>query len=313
MKNTYIYIMWVFFMENMMGYLDYKKDINNNYFQKISSKIFFKAEYKELDKNTGIILINNNVINEKNLVKIIKLKNKKNIKNIVISNNIEIQTDLENLNLLNGKFIMKNIIIFVLKYLFYYLEKDIRLESLYILIDDDKNKDIIFDLACEFRSISIVTDNIKKLKRLEKKLSNNENIISSISNNYKKSLKKANIIVNFDYDNCTLQKFKINRDSIIINLYKEKLDMKNSYQGLVIENIKIDYQDFNNFIIDLKEFDKTICYESIILDKKYYEIKDMFVKDKCKINYLIGSKGKVDILEIKNISKKFAYLDKTDK
>lgn len=286
-------------MENIIGYLNYKEDISKNFFQKILDNIFFKAECHSLNENKREILINQNIINQKNLEKIIKLNNKNNIKNMIISNKIEIQTDLENLNLLNGKILMKNTIIFLLKFICDCINKDVRCENIYVLIDNDKNKDIIIDLAHEFKSISIVTDNIKKLRRLDRKLSNDEEIITSISNNCKKALKKANIIVNFDYDTRFFEKFNVNRNSIIINLNKEKIKMKNSYQGIIIENIKIDYEDLNNSLIDFKNFDKTIFYESCIFYNKYYEIKDKYCEDKCKIKKIIGSNGEISIPEIK--------------
>lgn len=286
-------------MENSIGYLNYKEDINKNFFQKIKNNVFFKIEYGSLGENTSELLINKNIIDKKRLDKIIKLKNKNNIKKMIVSNKIKIQANSDELNLLNGKILMKNMVLFLLKYLFSYLEKDIRCENLYILIDNDKNQDIIFDLAHQFKSISIVTDNIKKLKRLDKKLSNDEEIITSISNNYKKALKKAEIIVNFDYDTNFFEKFNVNRNSIIINLFNENIKMKNSYQGIVIENIKIDYENLNNYIIDFKDFDKTIFYESCIYNSKYYEIKDRYFEDNCKIKSLIGCNGEIPISEIK--------------
>lgn len=286
-------------MENMIGYLNYRENTNKNFFKRTLNNIFFKAEYYPLNNNASELLINKNFIDEKILEKIVKLKTKNNISNMIISDKIKIQTDLEHLNLLNGKILMKNTIIFLLKYLFDCIDKDIRCENVYLTIDNDKNKDIIFDLAHEFKSVSIVTDNIKKLRRLDRKLNNDEEIISSISNNSKKALKRANIIVNFDYNTNFFEKFNINRKSIIINLYNEKIKMKNSYQGIIIENMKIDYKNLNNYLIDSENFDKTIFYESYIFNKKYNEVKDKYIEDHCHIDKILGNNGEISISEIK--------------
>ena len=289
-------------MENKIGYLNYKEDCNKNFFKKFYNIAFYKVEHYTVNNYKSEIFINKDSINKKILKKIVEIKNKNNIKNIVISNKIKINENVQDLSLLNGKFLMKNIIVFVLKYIFSLINKDIRCENLYVLVDNDKNKDIIIDLAHKFKSISIVTDNIKRLRRLDKRLSNDDEIIISISNNYKKALKKASIIVNFDYDVSFFEKFNVNRNSIIINLHSEKIKMKNSYQGIIVENIKIDYEDVSKFLIkNGEDFDKTILYESYILNSNYCKINDMYMEDNCKINSLIGTNGEIAVSEIKNL------------
>lgn len=287
-------------MESKVGYLCYKEDGDKNFFKKFYNTLFYKAEYCSINDFKSKIIINKDIIDNKILKKVVEIKNKNNIKNIVVSNKIKFNENIKELNVLTGKFLMKNSIIFLLEFLFKLMNKDLRCENLYILIDNDKNKDIIIDLANNFKSISIVTDNIKRLRRLDRKLNSNDELIISISNNYKKALRKANVIVNFDYDISFFEKFNVNRNSIIINLYSEKLNLKNSYQGMVIENIEIDFDNIDDcFINNIQDFNKTIFYESYILNSNYFEIKDKYNENNCKIKNFIGVNGKINVSEVK--------------
>ena len=57
---------------------------------------------------------------------------------------------------------MEGIIKNILKYIFKNQDTDLRFEDIFITIKDDKNKEIIKDIANEAKSINIVTDTIKK-------------------------------------------------------------------------------------------------------------------------------------------------------
>ena len=290
-------------MDNIVGYLNYNSTINKNNFPKIFNKIFFKVSINNFEKNKIELLVNKNKINFKRLNKIKNIAKEKQINKIVVSKKIKFENEYPEIDTFTGKFLMKNIIIYILKYIYETQKKDIRCENLHILIDNDKQNEIIFDLAKEFKCISIVTDNIKKLKRLSKKLDDYNDIIYSISNNYKKSLKTADVIVNFDYDSKFFSKFNINRNSIIINLNENSLKLKNSYQGMIIENIDINYKKIVHNILDINDFDKNIFYESYMYNFKYHEIKDEYIKNNCMINYLIGNNGKITIKELQNTEK----------
>ena len=291
-------------MDNTVGYLNYKNDVNLNILKKIINKIFFKISLNKIEDNRFEILINSSTISEKKLRKIKKIIQNNSIDIIAISNKIDIEKfyfDKENIKYFNGKFIMKYLSVQILDYIYMHKNNDMMLDELYITISNDKNKDIIMDLATKFKYINIVTDKIKKLKRLENKLESNEEIIYSISNNTKKSLKRAKIIVNFDYDEKFFEKFNFNRNAVIINLNNNKLKMKNSYQGIIIENLDINYESKKDKILNFNNFDKNILYESRIINMNYKEFKVNYKNNKCKISHLIGSKGFINDEELKNI------------
>lgn len=187
----------------------------------------------------------------------------------------------------NEKILMKNFTTLILCKFFYDQNIDIRFEDIYITVNDDKNKDIIIDIAQNVKSINIVTTSIKKMRRLCNKLEK-EGILFSISNNSQKSLKRAKLIINFDYNSETFNYYNINRYATIINLYKEKINLDKCFGGTIIENIKIDY---NNENLNLKNYDKTEIYESYICNDNYFTIKEKCNKDKCRIVGFIGKNG----------------------
>ncbi|MBP3503128.1 MAG: hypothetical protein J6K42_06625 [Clostridia bacterium] len=289
-------------MYEIIGYLNYRDNINLNIFKKIIDKFFFRISLNKLEDNRFEILINTCSLNEKKLTKIKKIMNNNNIDIIAVSNKIALEQsdfDKENIKKFNGKVLMKNLIILILDYIYTCKNENMILDALYITINDDKNKDIIMDLATKFKCINIITDKIKKLKRLEKKLEKNENIIYSISNNTKKSLKKAKLIVNFDYDEKFFEKFNFNRNAIIINLSTTKWKMKSSFNGTIIENVMIDYNCEENKILNLKNFDKNILYESHIINMDYKEFKANYINNKCEITHLTGCNGYILDYELK--------------
>lgn len=280
-------------MFKQIGYLNYQY---NNGFKKILSKIYFKSYFKKIDNNKYEILINNCNLNKRRIKKIKKRINANNIDIVTISNLIDYDVcNIKNscIRVFNGKVLMKNLILQVLNYVFFCKNKNPILESICIAINNDKNKDIIVDLAHNFKYIEIVTDKIKKIKRLEKILEKNENIIYSISNNTKKCLKKAEVIINFDYNEDFFNKFNVNRNAIIINLNNEKIKMKNSFQGIIIENIEIDYNIDNDNILTKEHFKKSDLYESKILNMNYKEFNIYYADNKCKIIHLLGKSGNV--------------------
>ena len=155
--------------------------------------------------------------------------------------------------------------------------------------------------------INIVTDTIKKMRRLSINLEKEENIIFSISNNCKKGLKRAKTIINFDYTDEFFEKFKVNRNAIIINLNDHELKLGNYYQGVIIENIEIAYN--NN---EKSNYNKTKLYESYICNLNYFSIQEKYNEDNCIISNLIGKNGFIQNRELKKVRTELDKLSKKD-
>lgn len=287
-------------MYNKIGYIEYNSNENESYIHNIINKIFNKINICEIEKDKIKILINKRKISDKLLLKMVQLIKVNEINKLVISNEIDINkkslTD-NKIELLNGKKLMKNMLMSILSIIYEYNNIDMRSSEVYIAIKDDKELKIISELASNFRCINIVTDRIRKLNRLERKFDKNDQIIYSISNNRNKSLKRAKIIINFDYNSDFFEEFCINRSAIIINLSDSKIKMKISFQGVVIENIDVNFENYNN-----TKFDKNILYESYIYNLNYEELQCKLIEDKCQIKGFLGANGKINKYELKAIA-----------
>ena len=281
-------------MNNDIYYIDSFFEKSNNLYD----KIFFKYEITDIDKDKKYLNINKKYIDEKVLKKMLK-KCKIEDAQFVYSNNIKLSQNLKE-NKYTGKIILRNMIIPLLEHFENNLNIDFRLENIFLTVDNDKNKDIIVDLGNKCKSISLVTDNIRKLYRLDSKLNKDDNIIVSVSSNRRKALQRARIVVNFDYDETFFENFNINRNCIIINLSNNVLTLKNSFQGSIIEKLEIDYiNKYENFI-NIDNFDKTILYETFIYDENYDNAKEIMRFDNCRIKKVLGMRNEINFIKSRN-------------
>ena len=281
-------------MNNDIYYIDSFFVKSNNLYD----KIFIKYEITDIDKNKKYLNINKKYIDEKVLTKMLK-KCKIEEAQFVYSNNIKLSENLKE-NKYTGKIVLRNMIIPLLEHLEKNLNIDFRFENIFLTVDNDKNKNIIVDLGNRCKSISLITDNIRKLYRLDSKLNKDDNIIVSVSSNRRKALQRARIVVNFDYDETFFENFNINRNCIIINLSNNVLTLKNSFQGSIIEKLEIDYiNKYENFI-NIDNFDKTILYETFIYDENYDSAKEIMMFDNCRIKKVLGMKNEINFIKSRN-------------
>lgn len=270
------------------------------------NRVLFRYNIVDIDQCKHLVHINKKVVNKKVYEKIIRItKNNK----ILFSNNV---VSSQYNNFFSGKILMKYMIIDIIKSIQQMIGSNFIQEDLYIALGGEVDYNILCDLSKEFKSVNIVTDKIRKIKRIESKLER-DNIVYSISNNKRKALKKAKIIINMDYSSNFFEEFNINRNCIIINLSSKNLLMKNSFQGSIIEGIEIDYTN-NNEYLNSMEYNKNKLYESYIIYSKYIDSRIMQKQDKCIIKTLSGSSTELNPEELKNnFIKSSIKLDKNKK
>lgn len=120
----------------------------------------------------------------------------------------------------------------------------------------------------------------------------------NVSNNKKRSLAKADIIINIDFPAELINKYRIFDKAIIANV-NDKIDLQSKrFNGININYYKVKIPDKYK----LEGFQNEMIYESLIYGKKYEKIKDRFAKDKIKIKKLIGKNGPIMESEIKQIN-----------
>ena len=175
------------------------------------------------------------------------------------------------------------------------------LEDIYILIDNNNELclNYIYMFSKNFKMVNVVTSNINKYKKLEEKIFNEDETVITVTNNRKKSLKRAKIIINIDFEAEKLKKYNINRKAIIINVEKDIFNNSNIFDGININNLDINIsQELKNFFDEYNLLNKTsltILYESILNKKDSFEnIKERIKKDEVSIIRLIGNNGTID-------------------
>ena len=143
-----------------------------------------------------------------------------------------------------------------------------------------------------------MSDNKKEeFSSIESYLYNEKGIIVRISNNYKTSLNKTNIIINMDFSENMISKYYIPSKCIIINING----------GVKIRSKKFSGININGYNIIIPEKYKVIgyndkyVYESNIIDKEYKLAKKQLLDDNIKIKNLLGEKGIINNIEFNKL------------
>ncbi len=291
---------------------------NMNIINKLMKRIkiednFIKIPYWKETKNEKI----NDFYYRRIETKINKKIKKLNIDNVVMQQRIKNIYNLQ-VNKLNGDIIFKNSIQKTLKFILKKLDNKPEDMDVYVCINEKKQYiyNQLIDLGNIFRTINLVTNNIKEIKEFEKVLEN-DLITTTISNNKRKALRRAELIINVDFEENELNEYLLNRNAIIINLPKIKINQK-SFQGINIIGIKILLNESAKYRIreDIKylcNFEEIELYESEIIDEKEKWIK---IGQDVNILNLIGQKGAIreeEYTRIKNMCKSKKSIAKEEK
>lgn len=194
-----------------------------------------------------------------------------------------------NINIFDGRWLINYIAYEIINYIIE--ENKIKKEEteISILVNylDDTSIENIKLLAKEFKRINIVTNHINKLKKIEQDIYDEFGIMLTITNNKKKSLKNARIILNIDFPKETINKYNIFDEAIIVNLDGDVKIDKKRFSGININ----DYEIKSSFVFNNKFYAKDI-YESKIYKKTtFINIREEIKKSGLKIKELVGNNG----------------------
>ena len=222
------------------------------------NKIIINSDFNKLKQKNKIIKRIKKILAKENVNKImpsIELKQDKEFINLLHSNNIGITNDRWLFKMLTDEVIYKIIP----------LEKKPETEMWIAVNDIDiVTQNIIYKFAREFKRVNIITNHIQKFKKIEEKLYEEDGIMITVTNNRRKSLLKAGIILNIDFPKEVLNQFAIFDQAIIINLEGNMAIKKKRFCGKVINDIKIE----NYYDEEIKEFIEENNLEN-------YDIKDV--------------------------------------
>lgn len=244
------------------------------------------------------------IIPRENIKIIQKIINKNSKEKIILSK--ELKKYEKQLNLSKKENKVKFFIYDILKYITNKINIKIEFQNIYILANqyNKENIEIVKYLYNKVKTINIVTNSIGKYSKLEEKIYNEEGILITITNNKNKGLKRANFIINLDFDNEDIKNYNINMNSIIINCTNNKIDVLKYFQGIIINNIEIKIEQIEENKELYKEFDKREIYNSFQNEKgTYIEAINRIKNDKVEVESLVGMSGKIEVKELLNIRK----------
>ena len=213
-------------------------------------------------------------------------------------------------NELDGRYINKYMIPEILDFCFNYLEKEGKLEEIYVCTNNfnRENIDIVQELVNKVKVVNIVTNQLRQFQELEKRLEKND-IYITVSSNKRKALKKANIIINLDFQN--FNGFNINRNSIIINC-NQNIEVGKDFEGIYIQKVAISTNKVMRIFSEMPDMDKDKLIEAELLkEKDYFSRRAFIISNKIKIVNLMGKRTIINKNEFIDVKKKQNVENKT--
>lgn len=266
-------------------------------------KIFNIVEFSEDNGKTTITLplFKSNKIRNKKIIKIAKRINKKlydnNIENVVLSNYLEGNEILkqklycQNINILDGRYLFYLLIPEIIEYILKRQKVKLQNGEVTLLINDftQNNAKIITYIAQNVKRVNIVTNHSNKFKKIEDYLYNELGVILNITNNKSKSLSNANLIINIDFPEEIINKYEINSNAIIVNIFNEIKIRAKKFNGININYYKAcipkEYQ--------IDGFQNNLVYESSIYKYSYENARKDIIANKIRIKKLVGINGDI--------------------
>ena len=234
---------------------------------------------------------------EKIAKKIKKTCKKNNVHNIAISKKLWENTRFIDLlqgcdiNIFDGRWLMlymtQEVLDFVMK-----KNNKKKQETEISILTNNSNKEVIENIkiiAKEFKRVNIITNHIEEFKLLEENLYNKYGIMVILTNNKRKSLANAQIILNYDFVKERLNKYNVYENAIIINMEGYMKINKKRFNGVNV----IDYEIKSKKAEDLFELEKmNKYYLKDIVEAEIYR-KDSFLNIRKDI-----TKGLFEIKEL---------------
>lgn len=266
-------------------------------------KIFNIVEFSEDNGKTTITLplFKSNKIRNKKIIKIAKRINKKlydnNIENVVLSNYLAENEILkqklycQNINILDGRYLFYLLIPEIIEYILKRQKVKLQNGEVTLLINDftQNNAKIITYIAQNVKRVNIVTNHSNKFKKIEDYLYNELGVILNITNNKSKSLSNANLIINIDFPEEIINKYEINSNAIIVNIFNEIKIRAKKFNGININYYKAcipkEYQ--------IDGFQNNLVYESSIYKYSYENARKDIIANKIRIKKLVGINGDI--------------------
>lgn len=271
------------------------------YIEKMDKPIWGIQKIKIEQDNCKICL---NVEKERKIKKVIKKLIKNEVTNVVLSKEFDKNQDFinalnaSNINIFNGRWLQKYLSVQIIDFIIN--QKNIKKEECEIAITVNQITDLSIELikilAKQYKRLTIVTNHIEKLRKIENEIYEKEGILIVISNNQKKSLLKPQIILNMDFSKEILNKYKVNENAIIINLEGDIKINQKRFNGVNVNDYEIEIgREEIIWRKNMEKFRTKDLLDSVLYMKDTFQnICNKIRKNKVSIKELYGVNGKIE-------------------
>lgn len=275
--------------------------IKTLYLEKVDKPKFVFQKLKIEQDNCKIYA---NLEKEKNIKKVISKIVKAEINAVVLSK--ELKTNLRLINELNSanihifdgrwleKYLTYEILEFILK------QKNQKKEETELAITTNEITDsciqIVKTLAKQYKRVTVVTNHLNKLRKIEKELYDEYGILILVSNNQKKSLAKTQLILNMDFNKEVLNKYKINENAVILNLEGDMIIYNKRFNGINVNNYEIEVgREEIIWRTNMDKFEtKELLEASLYMKDTFDNIRAKIGKYKVLVQEIYGINGKIE-------------------
>ena len=247
--------------------------------------------YLNLEKGKNIRKVINKLINNEatNVVLSKELFENKDLINALNANNIKV---------FDGRWLEKYISFEILDYVIE--QKVLKKQETEIAITTNEITDLSIEiikvLAKQYKRVTVVTNYINKLRKIEKEIYEKNGILIVVSNNQRKSLLKPQIILNLDFNKEVFNKYKINENALIINLEGDMKILTKRFNGININDYEIEVgKEENIWRENMKNFKNKDLLEAVLYMKDTFQnIRSKIAQNKISIKEVFGINGKIE-------------------
>jgi hypothetical protein len=229
--------------------------------------------------------------------KVNKILNKRKVSNVVLCNKLQEYDDFKNALYENNKYIITGKRLF--KALSLHILKDISslmhisLEKLNIAIFVNEysieNLDLIEYISQNVKNLIVISENTNRFSKLSESLYEKYGVTVKVTDNFKISMKRVNVILNIDFSLTDCKSINIPKDCIFISINEKIISLKNNFNGIIINGIDIALPK------NIENLDSLTLCEAYIYNylRNICENEKLFEKSQFSVNGYIGSKGKI--------------------
>ena len=247
--------------------------------------------YLNLEKGKNIRKVINKLINNEatNVVLSKELFENKDLINALNANNIKV---------FDGRWLEKYISFEILDYVIE--QKVLKKQETEIAITTNEITDLSIEiikvLAKQYKRVTVVTNYINKLRKIEKEIYEKNGILIVVSNNQRKSLLKPQIILNLDFNKEVFNRYKINENALIINLEGDMKILTKRFNGININDYEIEVgKEENIWRENMRNFKNKDLLEAVLYMKDTFQnIRSKIAQNKVSIKAVFGINGKIE-------------------